>query len=90
MIKEYLDWIILVGAAITSILLISRQFYKLFKTWFKFIQDWAGTEDTPGVMEQLQYIHSELMPNHGTSIKDKIDKLEKNQALIMEYLTKKI
>jgi hypothetical protein len=88
-IKDSLDWIVLIGAAVGSILLISRQFYKLFKTWFKFIDDWAGSQDKPGIMERLDYIQAELMPNHGTSVKDKINKLEANQQVILDHLFKK-
>lgn len=89
MIKDYLDYIVLAGAALGSILLITRQFYKLSKTWFKFIDEWNGSDNKPGIPARLDYIQSELMPNHGSSVKDKINKLEANQQVILDHLFKK-
>lgn len=83
-----LELLALVGAAFGSLLLISRTFYKLFKTWFKFIEDWNGSENRPGIKERLDFIESELRPNHGSSVKDKVNHLEEQVDLIIQYLIK--
>jgi len=84
-----LDNIVLIGATFGSILLIGRYFYKLFKTWFKFIEDWNGSDGKPGIPARLDFIESELKPNHGSSVKDKVNKLEGQIDLILEHLLKK-
>jgi len=89
-----LEWIVLSSAAAAGIGYFVNHFYKLFKTWFKFIEDWNGTDDNPGVMERLaigsekfeilekdvQIIKMELFNNHGTSLRDAIDRIEKNTS----------
>lgn len=86
-----LEWIILVSAALGGGIYIFSQFLKLFKTWFTFVDDWNGTEDSPGVMKRLEIgsdkfnqleqdvsvIKAELFNNHGTSLRDAIDRIEK-------------
>lgn len=88
-----LEWIILIGAAASAIAAISfllNKFFKLFGTWFTFINDWYGNEDTPGVVErlaegnkrfdyiegELKVIKEELFNNHGSSLRDAIDRIE--------------
>ncbi len=88
-----LQAIILIGAAASAIGAIAFFFsktFKLFGTWFTFIQDWYGTEDKPGVIERLQEgnqrfdyiegelktIKEELFNNHGSSLRDAIDRIE--------------
>lgn len=62
------------------------------KVWSRvhdFLEDWNGTEDRdgvpgrPGVMSQLRcldervsVIESEFAPNHGSSMKDQMDRIE--------------
>jgi hypothetical protein len=89
-----LEWIVLSAAAASAMGYFFAKFYKLFITWFQFIRDWNGTEDTPGVVERLQigsdrfeYIESELkiikeelFNNHGSSLRDAIDRIEKNTS----------
>jgi hypothetical protein len=89
-----LELIILYSAAASAIGYFLTRFYKLFITWFKFIQDWNGTEDRPGVVERLQIgndrfdhieselkvIKEELFNNHGSSLRDAIDRIEKNTS----------
>lgn len=89
-----LEIIVLVGAAIGSLAYIIGVFTKLFKTWFKFINDWNGdnTEDNPGIVERLKQgnerferieadivrIKAELFENGGSSLRDSIIRIEKN------------
>ncbi len=89
-----LEWIVLSAAAASGLGYFVNKFLKLFKTWFQFIQDWNGTEDTPGVVERLaigshrfealeeeiKVIKAELFNNHGTSLRDAIDRIEKNTS----------
>lgn len=42
-----LEFIVLVGAALSAILFIGNKFVALFKTWFKFVDDWNGTDEKP-------------------------------------------
>lgn len=91
-----LEWIVLVGAALSALIYIGRKFTILFKTWFKFIDDWNGTEDQPGIVQRLNngnerfekieheisIIKAELFPNHGSSLRDSINRIE-------EHITKK-
>lgn len=84
-----LENIVLFGGAFGAILLMSAKLIKLFRTWFHFVDDWNGTEDRPGVKERLDFIESELRPNHGSSIKDQISRLEANQTIIMEHIKAK-
>jgi uncharacterized NAD(P)/FAD-binding protein YdhS len=85
-----LQWIITVGAAASALGYLMSKFLKLFKTWFQFIVDWNGNNGTPGVMERLAMGHdrfdkieeemalikAELFNNHGSSLRDAIDRIE--------------
>ncbi len=57
----------------------------LFDTWAAFVRDWngepaePGREAVPGVMERLNKLDGELSHNGGSSLKDAVDRLEKNQ-----------
>lgn len=87
-----LEFIVLVGAALSAILFIGNKFVTLFKTWFKFVDDWNGTDEKPGVVdrlaegnarfdkieEEIACIKAELFNNHGTSLRDAIDRIEKH------------
>lgn len=54
------------------------------QTWESFMQDWSGEEARPGrdripgVMERLNDIDGELKRNGGSSIKDSVDRIEKD------------
>lgn len=37
-----------------GVIAVSTVAFRLAKTWFKFINDWEGTELRPGVMERLE------------------------------------
>lgn len=89
-----LEWIVLSAAAASGLGYFGTRFFKLFKTWFIFIQDWNGTDEKPGVVERLeignkrfdrleeeiQVIKAELFNNHGSSLRDAIDRIEKNTS----------
>lgn len=90
MILKYgLEYIILVGGAIGVLATFARYIYKLFKSWFRFMDDWYGTEDIPGIKDRLTFIESELKPNHGSSIKDQINRLEERQQDIYRHFQDK-
>jgi uncharacterized NAD(P)/FAD-binding protein YdhS len=89
-IMTMLQWIITVGAAASALGYIMSKFLKLFKTWFQFIIDWNGNDDHPGVVqrlaegnarfdkieEEISLIKAELFNNHGSSLRDAIDRIE--------------
>jgi C4-dicarboxylate-specific signal transduction histidine kinase len=58
----------------------------------QFLRDWAGESyrpghpATPGVMERLQKIESELRHNGGSSIKDAVKRIENKLTKIDERL----
>jgi hypothetical protein len=85
--------LILIGGAATAIAAIGfllGRTLKLFKSWFRFMDDWYGTEEKPGVIErlaegnarfnwiegELKIIKEELFNNHGSSLRDAIDRIE--------------
>ena len=87
-----MQWIITLAAALSALIYLGNKFITLFKTWFKFIDDWNGTEERPGVVarlaegnarfdrieEEISVIKAELFNNHGTSLRDAIDRIEKS------------
>ena len=84
---------IVTGALISLGILLNplRKKIKRWGTWMeKFMRDWEGEEEepgrdrTPGVMERLNKLDGELTNNGGSTVKDKVDKLYKNQAILME------
>lgn len=85
---------IFAGALISLGVLLSP-FYKKVKRWGqwmeRFMRDWEGEEASPGrdavsgVMERLNKMDGELSQNGGfTTVKDRVDRLYENQALIMD------
>jgi hypothetical protein len=85
-----LEWIIAVGAALSAIIYIGKKIANLFKSWFNFMDDWYGNDENPGIIERLAegnkrfealekdmgIIKAELFNNHGTSLRDAIDRIE--------------
>lgn len=57
---------------------------KWITTWEGFMEDWAGEEArpgrdaVPGVMQRLNDIDGELKRNGGSSMKDSLDRMEKD------------
>jgi hypothetical protein len=86
-----LQWIVLIGAAASAAGYLFTKFFKLFGTWFKFIEDWYGTEEKPGITQRLNEgqehfnkidaelatIKAELFNNGGSSLRDSIDRIER-------------
>ena len=62
-----------------------KKINRLFDTWSSFTRDWNGEPEepgraaVPGVMERLNKVDGELTHNGGTSLKDAVYRLEKNQ-----------
>jgi len=89
-----LQWIVLAAAASAGIGYFGRIILKLTKTWFKFIDDWYGSDEKPGIVERLNdgqehfnkidselaTIKAELFNNGGSSLRDAIDRIEKNTS----------
>jgi hypothetical protein len=84
---------IIAGALISVGILLNpiRKKVKRWSTWMeKFMRDWEGEEAepgrdrVPGVMERLNKLDGELSNNGGSTTKDKVDKLYKNQGILME------
>lgn len=84
----------IVTGALISLGVILRPVFKKIKrflSWLeRFMRDWEGEEAepgrdaTPGVMERLNKLDGELSNNGGKSTKDVVDRLLKNQELLME------
>jgi hypothetical protein len=86
-----LQWIVLVGAAASAIGYIGNKIFKAAQTWFRFLEDWYGSEDKPGITQRLNEgqahfnhidselatIRAELFNNGGSSLRDSIDRIEK-------------
>lgn len=89
-----LELIVLVGAAAGSLGYLLSIAYRLSKTWFKFIEDWNGHDDEPGIVERLKqgdqrfdkieteigFIKAELFTNGGSSMRDAINRIEKHTS----------
>lgn len=81
----------MIGAAASALAYMTNKVAKLFKTWFKFIDDWYGTEEKPGITQRLNdgqehfekidselaIIKAELFNNGGSSLRDSIDRIER-------------
>jgi hypothetical protein len=56
---------------------------RIIKRVDEFIDDWNGTEERPGhparpgVMARLEWIEHELKPNSGKSLRDSVDRIER-------------
>ena len=84
-----------VAGALISLGVLLSPFYKKLKRWSewmeRFMRDWEGEDEAPGrdrvpgVMERLNNMDGELSQNGGfTTVKDRVDRLYENQALIMD------
>lgn len=85
----------IVAGALISLGVLLSPFYKKLKRWGlwmeRFMRDWEGEEASPGrdavpgVMQRLNNMDGELSQNGGfTTVKDRVDRLYENQALLME------
>jgi hypothetical protein len=85
--------LIMAGGVATAIAAISYLLNKLFKfvqTATRFMDDWYGTDEYPGVVERLAHgnarfdyiekeigtIKAELFTNGGSSVRDAINRIE--------------
>lgn len=78
------------ATAIASIGFILHKVYNFIKSMTRFMDDWYGTENYPGVVERLAHgnarfdniekeislVKAELFNNGGTSLRDSIDRIE--------------
>jgi hypothetical protein len=85
----------IVAGALISLGVLLSPFYKKLKRWAqwmeRFMRDWEGEEASPGrdaipgVMQRLNNMDGELSQNGGfTTVKDRVDRLYENQAILME------
>lgn len=85
----------IVAGALISLGVLLSPLYKKLKRWSqwmeRFMRDWEGEEASPGrdavpgVMQRLNNMDGELSQNGGfTTVKDRVDRLYENQAIIME------
>jgi hypothetical protein len=69
-----------------------RKAHKLLDSWSSFVRDWngepeePGREAVPGVMQRLNKLDGELSHNGGSSLKDSVDRLEKNQDKLIRKI----
>jgi hypothetical protein len=69
-----------------------RKAHKLLDSWSSFVRDWngepeePGREAVPGVMQRLNKLDGELSHNGGSSLKDSVDRLEKNQDRLIRKI----
>jgi hypothetical protein len=94
MSMNLLQYIVLAAAAAAGLGYFIRLFIKITKTWYTFIDDWYGSEEKPGIVERLNdgqdhfnkidtelaTIKAELFNNGGSSLRDAIDRIEKNTS----------
>jgi hypothetical protein len=85
----------IVAGALISLGILFSPFYKRVKRWAqwmeRFMRDWEGEEASPGrdavpgVMQRLNNMDGELSQNGGfTTVKDRVDRLYENQAILMD------
>jgi hypothetical protein len=85
--------LIIIGGAATALASIGFILHKLYhfvQSMTRFMDDWYGTEDYPGVVERLAHgnarfdyiekeisiVKAELFNNGGSSLRDSIDRIE--------------
>lgn len=68
--------------------------YKIFRSVFTFImKTWKRLEVA---FTQLEYVHTEIKPNHGSSLYDKINKIQneilsiKQEVVVQSYISRQI
>lgn len=82
-----------IGGAVTIALLVARPLRKILKQNEEFREDWYGTparpgrDAIPGVPERLSKIEAELRPNHGSSFRDVVNRMEDRQVRDEQRLT---
>lgn len=89
--------IVAISAAGFAVFKLFRPFFKkvshLMTTTDHFLKDWAGEpagpgrDKIPGVMERLNKIDGELSRNGGKSVKDTVNRVEKELSQLRATLT---
>lgn len=91
---DLLQLIVLIAAAAAGAGYILNLIIKVTKTWYKFVDDWYGSDNKPGIVarlndgqdhfnkidSELQIIKDELFNNGGSSLRDAIDRIERNTS----------
>ena len=94
MSMSLLQFIGLAAAAAAGLGYFLNLIIKITKTWYRFVDDWYGSEEKPGIVERLNdgqdhfnkidvelaTIKAELFNNGGSSLRDAIDRIEKNTS----------
>lgn len=71
---------------IAAAVAVIRQIMKFLKRVSNFIDDWQGEPERPGVpgrdgvMTRLEKIEAELKTNHGSSLRDAVNRIESRVA----------
>ncbi len=75
-------WALFVVGLVTAALKLRRAIIPLLEKIRNFFDDWEGSPERPGVkaepgvMERLSQLEYQLYPNHGSSMYDKIVRIE--------------
>jgi hypothetical protein len=89
-----LQTIVLISAAAAGLGYLLNLLIRVTKTWYRFVEDWYGNDDHPGIVArlndgqdhfnkidiELKTIKDELFNNGGSSLRDAIDRIEKNTS----------
>lgn len=73
-------------AAVTAIGMAVRWILKRLKGLDDFLEDWRGEPERPGVparlgvLARIERLDAELRPNHGSSLRDSVDRIEAQLA----------
>jgi hypothetical protein len=81
-----------VASAFAAIGYVLAKGFKFIQTATRFMDDWYGTEEHPGVVarlaegnarfdkleEEIACVKAELFNNHGSSLRDAIDRIEES------------
>lgn len=69
-----------------------KKFKSFTNSWELFMRDWSGEEPrpghdaAPGVMERLNNLDGQFKKNHGSSLKDAVDRIERKLNAIDKRL----
>lgn len=72
----------IIGIFIAAVFPLQRKLKAMSESWEMFMRDWRGEpaqpgrDAVPGVMERLNKLDGELSNNHGSSLKDAVDRIE--------------
>jgi hypothetical protein len=85
-----------IAVTVAAVLKVISPSWKKFKSftnsWELFMRDWSGEEArpghdaTPGVMDRLNNLDGQFKKNHGSSLKDGVDRIERKLNAIDKRL----